>query len=109
MVQPVAPAQGVGLPPALLGPQSQVRIDQMQLLAINLNRHPERPARFNSAAAVQSGQSSGFYEPHRKAAEHGVAVLLLFERDRRVEMKLHLELLRDRVGLIDGLRSLAAN
>src|SRR5690606_31345638 len=77
--------------------QAQMRVDHLQLRAADVDRDPDRAARL-----ADRGEGRGPHQPRRQRRQDGIAILLLFEMERRMEMGLHAQMRGDEVGLVDA-------
>jgi hypothetical protein len=76
-----------------------MRVYNLNLGAVRLDRRPERPARFEADA---SGQRPSFHQTHRQCGEDGIAIELFLDLERRVEVNAHAERMSDGMGLINA-------
>lgn len=72
-----------------------MRVDHLQLDAAEIDAHPDR-----AALLVRGRQGTGSDESRRQGGEDGVAVFFFLDMQGRVEMRIHVQMRGDRVGLV---------
>ena len=89
--------------------EPQVRVDDLDGAAVNVDINPESPPRFQVRSLGDTRQSAGAHQPHGMVTQHRVAILLLFETYGGVEVKLHLQLFGNIAYLVAPVGPAAAN
>ena len=96
------PSEGLGLVQPLARAQRKVRVDDVELPAVELDLDPECAALLDRRPGREARQAAGAHHPRGVPAEDGDAELLPEDADRRLEMQVHAEPGRDRRGLVDA-------
>ena len=104
-MNPFFSAKRFSLSFAFAGEQAKMGVQRLYPGAIDGDLDPQRAARFKVRPIKESGELPGADEAQGVLAENRVPVLFLGQPDRRMKMVVHVELVGDHLGLIDGIRS----
>jgi hypothetical protein len=96
--------QGLGLRHPLVGRQAEVRVNDLNLGAVRLDRRLERGARLEADA---SRQRPSLHQTHWQHGEDSIAIELFLDLERRMEVDAHAERMGDGMGLINATGTMA--
>ena len=102
VTQPVVACQSHRLTLLFAGDEAEVGVDDLHLHAADLHGDPQGAAGLQPQTRVQAGQGGGFDQALGIAGQDRVAVLLLLDPQRGVEMAAHLQPPGDLIGLVDA-------
>ena len=79
MAEPLGSKERINLGQALRAAQPEMGVDDLEVLAADLDRRPEGAARFQERPVWQSRQSAGLDKLRRSGGQEGIAILLLHD------------------------------